>query len=258
MDPESPQKEVVLFTNGRNAGNHPMNTDDTDNFDLSEDALRQALDRLGRSRSPAANPAPRKPAERPQAATQGNAQHHSHAFDHAQRRRRFVQDGEVVVERHALTRPARAVSAQSPHEDQHAELERAQEALRRELRRREDAERLLTEANTTIRSLETRAGHADMRLDEMRKLADRANEDLLALRAHVRTIELERDGLLDAKQTLEVQVARLAEAELVTAEVASPVRARKVAAPRRAAAVRAPDVTEDEPEPVKWWIRKKA
>jgi len=240
-----------------------MNSDENDNFDLSEDALRQALDRLGKGRSSSAPQMSRQVTERSGGATGGG--HHS--FDHAQRRRRFVQDGEVVVERQALARNGRVSAAPQTNEDHAAELDRAADALKREQRRREDIERQLHEAQLTIRSLETRAGHADMRLAEMARAVERSNEELATLKARARSAEGERDSLTDANHILEMQVARLSEIE-VQAEPVVVTKPRRDAAPR-AAATRRPgrpaappapvaDIEEDEPEPVKWWIKKKA
>ncbi|GBQ71519.1 hypothetical protein AA103196_2798 [Ameyamaea chiangmaiensis NBRC 103196] len=241
-----------------------MKFDDTDTPDLSEDALRQALDRLGQgTRRPATHrPSSPRPASDHRPSAQGS--HHgsgSHfgGSDPGQRRRRFVQDGDVPVERHTLTRAPRTQGLPPPTDDHQAEVERLRESVRREQRLREDTERSLSEARSMARTLETRAGHAEVRLDEARADAARHEQTIAQLHAQLRALEAERDRLLDDRQTLEVRLSHAAPAapsSLATIEAPVRVAPRRVARP--AVATMDVDFETDEPEPVKWWIKKKA
>ncbi|MBB2202751.1 hypothetical protein [Gluconacetobacter tumulisoli] len=204
---------------------------DIDNREeVSEQSLRLALSRLGSKRgasapSPTAapSPAPRLP----------------RAHDPAQRRRKFVQDGEVRVEHHATSRPTpRTLHIQA---DDGGEVERLRQQIRHEQKLREDAERTAHETQASLRSLETRIGHADIILAETKSEIESRDDEIQALKASLLTVRAETSRL-------EAELAQL----------------RRQATPPAPAPVRRPRRTtvrieepEDEPEPVKWWIKKK-
>lgn len=204
---------------------------DIDNRDeVNEQALRLALSRLGSKSSTPASPA------QPTLRT-ANAR----PFDAAQRRRKFVQDGDVRVEHHALNRPtARAMHAP---QDDGGEIERLRQQVKLLQKQRDDADRASHDAQTNLRSLETRIGHADIVLAEAQAGLASRDEEIRALRASLSAARAE--------------IARLTEelsAPTTRAAAPQPPRPAPVPRPRRAPA---PEMIEDEPEPVKWWIKKK-
>jgi hypothetical protein len=177
-----------------------------------------------------------------------------------QRKRRFVQDGEVpvtLVSRAAdhVTETGQRQTAAEPVN----RLEVAENALFAERGRRADLERQLAEAQGTITHLETRLGHSELTLRELREAARRDGEDAL------REANAARDAALAAlaeerarREAAEAALARRASAP-APAEVAEPMTARPrtrraadTAAgpkPKRVPRARAP-------KPVKWWIKK--
>lgn len=203
---------------------------DNDNRDeVNEQALRLALSRLGSKQS--------APASTSQATPRAAAR----PFDAAQRRRKFVQDGDVRVEHHVLNRPA-ARAMHAPQEDG-GEIERLRQQVKLLQKQRDDADRASHDAQASLRSLETRIGHADIVLAEAQAGVASRDEEILALRASLSAARAE--------------IARL------TAELSAPrPRAAPIQQPKPAPVPRprhapAPEAIEDEPEPVKWWIKKK-
>jgi hypothetical protein len=210
-------------------------TDIENRDEVSEDALRLALSRLG-SKSSGSSASPQFP---PQPAARN-----SRAFEPAQRRRKFVQDGEVRVEHHAIARPASPRALHAPQEEG-GELERLRHQMRHEQKLREDAERACHEALSSLRSMETRVGHADIVLAEAHAgIASRDDE-----------IQVLKSALVSAR----AEIARLEQhltrktRDVPPSNPPAPMRAAPVRRPRPAA----PPMDEVEPEPVKWWIRKK-
>ncbi|GBQ89579.1 hypothetical protein AA13595_2678 [Gluconacetobacter johannae DSM 13595] len=204
---------------------------DIDNRDeVSEQALRLALSRLGSKRSapsPSPSPTPAASARLPR------------AHDPAQRRRKFVQDGEVRVEHHAMSRPTpRTLHVPT---DDGGEVERLRQQVRHEQKLREDAERASHDAQASLRSLETRIGHADIILTEAKSQIEARDDEIQDLKADLLTARAETTRL-------EAELAQLR--SRTTTPAAAPIRR-----PRRPIArIEEP---EDEPEPVKWWIKKK-
>lgn len=170
--------------------------------DLDEARIRQALDNLsgGASRSPR---------------THGGASAGFGAGKPA--RHRYVQDGEVIVERAAV--PKRRGPEGSPQPTHDPRLAEAQALLATERTGRERAERTLERAQTAVRELETRLGHSEAALGEARALS--------------------------AKQKAEIESLRAALAE------------RAAVAERTARAKAPPAAPAKEPEPVKWWLSSK-
>ncbi|ACI52978.1 conserved hypothetical protein [Gluconacetobacter diazotrophicus PA1 5] len=206
---------------------------DIENRDeVSEDALRQALARLGSKPAGSSAPSPSAP-------------RNARAFDPAQRRRKFVQDGDVRVEHHALARPASARTLHAPQDDG-GEVERLRHQMRHEQKLREDAERACHDAQSSLRSMETRIGHADIELAEAQAGLASRDEEILALRS---SLAAARADIARLEQDLARSMR-----EASAPRPPAPVRATAPRRPRRTAA---PPVVEDEPEPVKWWIKKK-
>ncbi len=172
--------------------------------DLDETRIRQALDKLsgGASRSP-----------RMQGVLQAGYGNGKPA------RHRYVQDGEVVVERAAVPKRRGPEGAAPPAHD--PRLAEAQAQLATERTVRERAERMLERAQVSVRELETRLGHSDAALREARALSGKQEAELESLRA----------SLAD--------------------------HAARLAAPRPAPARKPKPEPGPEPEPVKWWLNSK-
>lgn len=175
-----------------------------------EDKLRQALARLGAG----ASSRPSKP--RPLTTT-------------PERRRRFVRDGQVVVEHQG----SRGIVARNPIQEDQEEIERLRQSVKREQRRWEEAERSLMEVRSQLKAFETREAHAKIQITELNR-------------------ELRENQ--DAIQTLK---ACLHQAREHAAEAArrSP---RPVGRPRKEAAPAAAEMAEMEvveQEPVQWWVK---
>ncbi|MEJ5153971.1 hypothetical protein WH240_02000 [Gluconobacter wancherniae] len=186
-----------------------------DDHQVTEDALRQALSRLGSGRS----------------------QNARHAQQPQERRRRFVRDGQVVVEHQNSRNAVPRVAIQ----DDQDEIERLKQSVKREQRRCEESERHLGEARAQIKVLETRAAHTRIQVTELSK----------ELREHQ-----------DIIQTLKAQVHQARELA-ATAAQRSP---RPVGRPRKErpeqpvideapVAVSVPVKAKAEPEPVQWWLK---
>ncbi|CEF55176.1 hypothetical protein [Acetobacter ghanensis] len=205
---------------------------DRDNEEgLEEASMRNALERLGHSARPrsSATPQPRAVAE--------NANN---------KRRRFVRDGEVQVEKHSLARttprtvaaPRVAGTSRAVHfnQEDNSELSRLRRQLAEEKLRAEEGERQLADLQAAQRGLTTRIGHADALIAEQKnKLAEREAELALAgreIRAGRRQVE-----------ALEAEMASLRRQ----------LEAKPRGRPRKEPEQRDVVMADDEPQPVKWW-----
>ncbi|MFT8676351.1 MAG: hypothetical protein ABF791_10840, partial [Acetobacter sp.] len=133
---------------------------------LEEASMRNALERIGHSSAGAGRAAARPTPD-------------------AAKRRRFVRDGEVPVEKHLLGRASAPRTAASPRlggsaravhfsDDDHSELSRARRNLAEEKLRAEEAERQLADLQAAQRGLVTRLGVAETLVrDVQAKLAER-------------------------------------------------------------------------------------
>lgn len=206
---------------------------DRDNEEgLEEASMRNALERIGHSARPRQSAAPQP---RPAAENANN------------KRRRFVRDGEVQVEKHSLARttprtvalPRVAGSSRAVHfnEDDNSELSRLRRQLAEEKLRVEDSERQLAEMQAAQRGLTTRIGHADALIAEQKnKLAER--EAALAL----------------AGREMRAGRRQIEELEAEMAALRRQLDAKPRGRPRKEAEQQAEvEVTADEPQPVKWW-----
>jgi hypothetical protein len=165
--------------------------------------------------------------------------------------RRFVRDGEVPVS--VIHRDDAAGTNQ---------LEAARSTIRSLTSAREHAERLLTEAQNTIRELQTRFAHERMAKEEMARQAEaerQASEQaLLSLQAELADERANRHQIEEQLAAVSAQREE-AEGRAVTVE-AQPGRPAQLAGdvapaapPRRRG--RPPKVREPEaaPEFVEWW-----
>lgn len=205
---------------------------DRDNEEgLEEASMRNALERIGHSaRSrPSANPQPRPAAD--------NANN---------KRRRFVRDGEVQVEKHSLARttprtvamPRVAGTSRAVHfnEEDSSELSRLRRHLAEEKLKVEESERQMADLQAAQRGLTTRIGHADALIAEQKtKLAEREAELALA----GREIRASRRQ----KEELEAEIANLRRQ----------LEAKPRGRPRKEAEPADVVVAGAEPQPVKWW-----
>ncbi|MFE8872392.1 hypothetical protein ACE4RV_04350 [Acetobacter persici] len=201
---------------------------------FEEASLRNALERLGApSRARAGTPRP--------------------AADPAQgKRRRFVKDGDVPVEKHSLARttprtlamPRTASTSRAVHfsEDDTTEVSRLRRQLADEKLRFEDAERQVESLQTAQRGLETRQAHADIMVRELKaKLAER-EEELTeagrALRSAQRTVETLEEEMQALRKKLEARPRGRPRLKPLDDEDEDEVLV---------------SAESDEPQPVKWW-----
>ncbi|WP_281700895.1 hypothetical protein [Acetobacter malorum] len=201
---------------------------------FEEASLRNALERLGSpSRARAGTPRP--------------------AADPAQgKRRRFVKDGDVQVEKHSLARttprtlamPRTATTSRAVHfsDEENSEVSKLRRQLADEKLRAEEAERQIESLQTAQRGLETRQAHADIMVRELKgKLTQREEELTEAgrnLRSAQRTVEALEEEMQALRKKLEARPRgrpRLKPLEAATEEDEVLV------------------VENDEPQPVKWW-----
>lgn len=191
--------------------------------EVSEASLRKALERLG---------AGQQQGRRSSGA--GSGMPHRSAPEN--RRRRFVQDGQVVVEHHQPSRHAMRTAASVNTEDQQ-EITRLRQLLKIEQRRAEDGARDVHEAQAQIRSIETHLVHAKLHAQELEGVVK--EKDSIILDLNVR-LQMQAEQLqARAVQTQEDPI------EEVKIQVRKP-RKKRVAAETTVEA-------EDEPQPVQWW-----
>ncbi|NHO28563.1 hypothetical protein GOB82_00615 [Acetobacter farinalis] len=203
---------------------------------FEEASLRNALERLGASSRAKGQPAPR-----PAAAGGDQAQG---------KRRRFVKDGDVQVEKHSLARttprtlamPRTVGTSRSVHfsEEESSEMSRLRRQLADEKLRSEDAERQITALQTSLRGFETRQAHADLLVRELKgKLAE--HQEVLT----------ERDrALRNTRNTVETLQEEI---EALRKKLEARPRGRPRLKPAEAEEEDVLVMAEDEPQPVKWW-----
>ncbi|MBS1101780.1 hypothetical protein JK202_01905 [Gluconobacter sp. Dm-62] len=175
-----------------------------------EDKLRQALARLG------AGASSRAPKSRPVTAT-------------PERRRRFVRDGQVVVEHQG----SRGIAARNPSQEDQEEIERLRQSVKREQRRWEEAERSLMEIRSQLKAFETREAHAKIQITELN-----------------RELRENQDAIQTLKASLHQAREQAAEAARRTPRPVG--RPRKEVAPE---AVEMAGTEVSEQEPVQWWVK---
>jgi septal ring factor EnvC (AmiA/AmiB activator) len=191
---------------------------DTAEKELNEDALRQALGRMG------SRPAP----------TAGSARHTPEP-----RRRRFVQDGQILVEHHQPSRHAqRNAASPAATSENNTEIERLKNLVKIEQRRSEDSQRQLHDVQHQVRLMQTRIAHADLRLKELQDTVEERDARIGALLARLAAKSANQDERGDDG----------ARKPRLTLPAEAPKRGRPPSVQR----VRQ---EEPEPEPVKWWIK---
>ncbi len=119
--------------------------------------------------------------------------------------RRFVRDGEVPVTLvHRDHRPDGAPATN--------QLEAARQAFRSETAARERAERLLGEAQATIRDLQTKFAHEHLARDEAIQVVQRAEADKLTVQQTLQTVQAELAAERLARRDAEDALAEALEA----------------------------------------------
>jgi hypothetical protein len=196
---------------------------------LEEASMLNALERLGQS-------ARGRPSTRQSVEPTG-------------KRRRFVRDGEVQVEKHTLGRVAAPRTLADPRpgggnaravhfsDEDNGELTRLRRHLAEEKLRAEEAERQLAEMQASQRGLMTRAGHADVLVGELK-------EKLTERETHLSRAAREIKALRERLEVAEAEVELLRE-RVESQPAAAP------AARRYQLAVEESD--NGGPHPVKWW-----
>lgn len=201
-------------------------------------------------------------------------------------RRRFVQDGDVPVT------VVRRDSAADPSAPQSSRLQRAEAALAAETAARERAERALHDAQAQIAALQTKIGHAELARHDAVEVARREKEAAAELRAFSEGFEEQIQAMQDRVDAAErskqyaqealhderaarkvteralrdmTERAERAEAALEAAGEAEGDVVRQLVAkapPRRGRppgsgakpAVKQPELSANDAEPVKWWL----
>ena len=200
---------------------------------LEEASMRNALERIGHS----ARSRQSAPASQPRPAVAENANN---------KRRRFVRDGEVQVEKHSLARttprtvamPRVAGSSRAVHfnEEDNSELSRLRRHLAEEKLKVEEGERQLADLQATQRGLTTRIGHADALIAEQKsRLAEREAE------------------LAQAGREIRASRRQLEEMEAEMASLRRQLEAKPRGRPRKELELAEDVVADAEPQPVKWW-----
>lgn len=206
---------------------------------FEEASLRNALERMGAS---GARARPQQSAPRP---TSENMQG---------KRRRFVKDGDVQVEKHSLARttprtlavPKSFSTSRAVHfsDEENSEATKIRRQLADEKLRAEDAERQFDALQIAHKSLETRQVHADLMVRELKATVlerETALDELnRVLRGLKRDLELKDEEIQELQKKLDAKPRgrpRLRPLEDAASETVQGESARK----------------EDEPQPVKWW-----
>lgn len=144
--------------------------------EIREDIFRLALDRLGHKKDPVAS----------------NSRLKRAPPDH--RRRRFVQEGQVIVERQALTRVGDR--ATGGHLDDHPdEISRLRAALRQEQRRADDASKEVNDLKNQYRTLETHVAHDKFHIKELAATVEGHEKKLHEAELTIRRLEVENRDL---------------------------------------------------------------
>lgn len=204
---------------------------------FEEASLRNALERLGA-------PSRAKPHSSPRP-----------SVDNAQgKRRRFVKDGDVQVEKHSLARttprtlamPGKMATSRAVHftDEENTEVSKLRRQLADEKLRAEEAEQQIINLQSVQKGMETRQVHADLMVRELKeKLQQREQEladsgrEVRSLQRDLAAMEEEMDGLRKKLEAKPRGRPRLnPQTEMATLDE-----------------VREDEILDDEPQPVKWW-----
>jgi hypothetical protein len=184
-------------------------------------------------------------------------------------RRRFVRDGEVavtVVQRAHVQDDAGGTNM----------LETARQALRSAVTARERVERLLEEAQGTIRDLQTKLAHERLAKDEVLEAARRQDNERQTVRQALQTAEAELEAERVARRSAETAMAEAHEGrrdaeqllrDMQVVEQRAPAapetpvvrntgnthkKLKQAAKPVRR---RQPAETVEDDSPVEWWVK---
>lgn len=205
------------------SGDMPVEqTSTNDTQDVSEEALRRALDRLGS----------RKQSDSPKA----SFNNHRRAAPEP-RRRRFNADRDVIVERCAIPRQNARGHVQSNVEDHAAEIERMKQEIRGAHRKSDVATRELTAAKNQIKQLEAHLMHARLRVQELEIAVKHKDSRLVAL----------REAYEAPPSAPKTGATKTASAPLKSTKVG---KTTKTVNPRGSKTSKA---SYDPQEPVRWW-----
>lgn len=206
------------------SGDMPVEqTSSNDTQDVSEEALRRALDRLG---------------SRKQSDGQKTSFNSHRRASPEPRRRRFGADRDVVVERCAISRQNARGHIQSNAEDHSIEIERIKSELRGALRKNEGVTRELSLAKSQIKALEAHLMHARLRVQDLENSLKQKDARLIALREACEA---------------PVDSARIEESKAFIATSRSNSKLEKNTKIVRPRAAKRNKVAYDPQEPVRWW-----
>ncbi|WP_068168794.1 hypothetical protein [Neokomagataea thailandica] len=200
-----------------------------DDQQVSEDKLREALARLGAGSGKSANKPSRPVQQTPE------------------RRRRFVRDGQVVVEHQSTGRPMsgrmQAVRAAGGPEE-HEEIERLRQSVKREQRRCEEVERHVGDLKGQLRTFETREAHTKLQILDLSKSLRDAQDQIQSLKSELHRA---REDAVAASRRSPRPVGRPRKyplPEQVSVRLTEPA-ARAVE--------QVPSKAQEAAEPVQWW-----
>nr|WP_294917274.1 hypothetical protein [uncultured Neokomagataea sp.] len=203
-----------------------------DDQQVSEDKLREALARLGAGSGKSSNKPSRPVQQTPE------------------RRRRFVRDGQVVVEHQSTGRPMsgrmQAVRAAGGPEE-HEEIERLRQSVKREQRRCEEVERHVGDLKGQLRTFETREAHTKLQIVDLTKALRDAQDHIQALKSDLHRA---REEAAEASRRSPRPVGRPRKHPLPASAVSRPAAERTVDAGMDVAPSNA---AYDTAEPVQWW-----
>lgn len=209
--------------------------------EASEEAsLRSALERMGSSHHNYSQSMQRSQGDTTQA-----------------KRRRFVRDGDVPVERHSLpvnrvkSLPAVKVSgtARTVHFSDHGEgeLSKLRALLALEKQRADDAERRLEEMQHVNKTLETRQVHTTLEVTELKARVEGADSKISDQVRTIRGLQWDLERCEEEKLTLRKRLEAKPRGRPRKVELSSEVKKSVVSNKKQH------DITDDEPQPVKWW-----
>ena len=164
-------------------------------------------------------------------------------------RRRFVRDGEVLVQHKEHSATGETGTNQ---------LAAARQALREQIAAREDAERALADAQTAVRDLQTKLAHERLARDEAVNRAEAARQAAeQSLQAVREELESERARRLQTEERAAASTERQdqtpRQAELLE-PVPMPRRRGRPPKVRQPEPVAEPAGSDEQSEFVEWWV----
>ena len=207
-----------------------------------EESLRSALERMGSSHQSRAQAVQR---------AQGDG--------NQLRRRRFVKDGDVQVEKHSLAgikpRALASVQASGTARTVHfssgstgdSELVHLRRLLATEKKRVEEASRLIEDMQHTNKALTTRQVHADLEVTELKVKLEEAETKVVAQTRIIRGLQWDLERCEEEMHGLRKRLDAKPRGRPRKEVSAAPVVEKDFESESNA------DVTDSEPQPVKWW-----